>query len=166
MPAEIVKRPSSASSVTKKRRRRQRRKPSKHDFALWQLSSLRWDYTCGFGIGGTKFDDGPFREHSSMAVRGVITFPDDTRYRRATIAIYGGEPDARAPVDGSPNFIGLLYARGDELTVSVTMPMSRIRELLILASSGQLRSAQFISTTLRYRQATVRNVQFSTEIEQ
>jgi hypothetical protein len=141
-----------------------KRRAAIEQFELWQLGSLEWDYTAGFGVSGSRFDEGPWSELSIVTLRGPVVWPENTRYGHATLTIYGKRKlDDTEPRDGSPNFIGLVEAKGDELHVSAFVPFDRAHEFLTVAASGRFCSAQFFATSLRHRKAMVHSVQLSTE---
>ncbi|MBP2233355.1 hypothetical protein J2847_006693 [Azospirillum agricola] len=119
-----------------------------------------WELSWLFSIADPKREPGPYREHSSLTVRGAVHRPAPFRYPHAEIIVSGR---VRLPEPGHGEHaqsLGSLDAREDTLHAYVTVPMDRLT--LLAAVADRLRLVCLTATTLFRRHGQVHGIHVDT----
>lgn len=119
-----------------------------------------WEVQWLFSIADPKYEPGPYREHSTLTVRGDVHRPSPFRYPQAEILLSGRTRLLDSADEEPPKSLGYLDAREDTLHAYVTVPTERL--VLLAAVADRLRLVCLTATTLFRRRGQVRGLHVDT----
>lgn len=112
-----------------------------------------WDLQWLFSIADPKRETGPYREHTTLILRGGLHRPILPTYPRAEIRLSGRAVLPEPWLQGPPQSLGTLDARGDCLQGYATLPLERVT--LLAAAAPRIRLVALTATRLYRRKGSV-----------
>ena len=123
-----------------------------------------WDLSWSFSAGDPKHDPDPYREFSTLLLRGPVHRPASFRYPLAEITV-SGQADLLIKARDQParSTIGYLQGNNEVLQAYVQVPLERLA--MLVAGAPRFRLAVVSGSKLFRRRSSIRGIQLDTEFK-
>ena len=143
-----------------------KRKRQSDEFVFYVVTIEGWDSIYGISATqGRPMPAGLYEEMTVLELTGNVFQPDDPKYPRAKITLYGKEGMLGSVGDEPTKSIGMVEGTDDGLSIWANIPAERMAGVMTLAASNRIRAALFTGTRLRYRRGAIHNLELMTRFD-